>query len=324
MSSRQPGIGQRPAYPAYGYAQTARHGARTAFVGLAPDSIAGWYPMNLRLYASNRGCFISPDPLGPFDAGGMNRYAYCSGDPVNRVDPSGNAWWDWVTGALQRLFGDIGEQLAAAIITPGMAALADDAARPVAPVRVRRKQGYVRTDYEFRGGQSRIRHYQGSAAVAKKIPHRLETIVGSTGNYRIRPQWHALPNASGGVNHAADTMINATQVKGFMAELRKRSDSLPVVVLSGVHGAPSGLNWSQGVRVSVDRNVFFQDAINKGIMTRLSGRQVEVVDMGGVSVAEFGTLTEKPAHVVHAYCYGLADRALMTMHAVEKVRVYDL
>ena len=35
--------------------------------------------------------FNSPDQLSPFDAGGLNAYAYCSGDPVNRSDPSGRA-----------------------------------------------------------------------------------------------------------------------------------------------------------------------------------------------------------------------------------------
>lgn len=34
--------------------------------------------------------FHSADDLGPFDEGGINTYAYCAGDPVNRVDPSGH------------------------------------------------------------------------------------------------------------------------------------------------------------------------------------------------------------------------------------------
>lgn len=32
----------------------------------------------------------SPDSMSPFAAGGVNTYAYCLGDPVNRRDPSGN------------------------------------------------------------------------------------------------------------------------------------------------------------------------------------------------------------------------------------------
>ncbi|WP_095051409.1 RHS repeat-associated core domain-containing protein [Pseudomonas sp. Irchel s3b2] len=34
--------------------------------------------------------FNSPDSWSPFGEGGLNAYAYCVGDPVNRVDPTGH------------------------------------------------------------------------------------------------------------------------------------------------------------------------------------------------------------------------------------------
>ena len=34
-------------------------------------------------------CFLSKDPYSPFSVGGINPYAFCAGDPVNRTDHSG-------------------------------------------------------------------------------------------------------------------------------------------------------------------------------------------------------------------------------------------
>ena len=33
--------------------------------------------------------FNTCDSISPFGAGGLNAYAYCLGDPINRIDPSG-------------------------------------------------------------------------------------------------------------------------------------------------------------------------------------------------------------------------------------------
>lgn len=50
-----------------------------------------------RAYDPDLGRWINRDPLG--EAGGLNLYAYCSGNPVNLVDPEGGApsdWADWI------------------------------------------------------------------------------------------------------------------------------------------------------------------------------------------------------------------------------------
>ncbi|WP_434626814.1 RHS repeat-associated core domain-containing protein [Chromobacterium sp. CV08] len=42
--------------------------------------------------------FRCPDSLSPFGAGGVDAYAYCAGDPVNRADPSGHlSWQAWTS-----------------------------------------------------------------------------------------------------------------------------------------------------------------------------------------------------------------------------------
>ena len=67
--------------------------------------------------------FLSPDSASPDGAGGLNRYAYCSGDPVNRVDPDGHAWWNWVVAGIGLVLGAV-----AVVATAGTAAPAIGAA----------------------------------------------------------------------------------------------------------------------------------------------------------------------------------------------------
>ena len=80
------------AYSPYGH-QTAQPGQQSllAFNGELPDPSTGHYLLGNghRAYNPVLMRFNSPDRLSPFSAGGINAYAYCKGDPVNRVDPSG-------------------------------------------------------------------------------------------------------------------------------------------------------------------------------------------------------------------------------------------
>lgn len=67
-----------------------------------------------RFYLPEIGCFISPDTAAPFypDIKSLNRYAYCTGDPVNYSDPEGR----FCLGALQATmlhYGRIGTSLLA-------------------------------------------------------------------------------------------------------------------------------------------------------------------------------------------------------------------
>ena len=77
------------AYTPYGH-QGGQQGL-LGFNGEAPDPLTGHYLLGNghRAYNPVLMRFNSPDTLSPFGKGGLNAYAYCSGDPVNRSDPSG-------------------------------------------------------------------------------------------------------------------------------------------------------------------------------------------------------------------------------------------
>jgi RHS repeat-associated protein len=81
-----------PNYSPYGY-QAHAPLSRLGFTGQPVDAITGHYPLGngRRSYSASLMRFCASDRLSPFSAGGINSYAYCAGDPVNRTDPSGNA-----------------------------------------------------------------------------------------------------------------------------------------------------------------------------------------------------------------------------------------
>ena len=90
------------AYTAYGFSGISQHSSIVGFAGQWRDAVSGLYPLGngRRMYSPSICRFTSPDGLSPFGRGGVNTYAYCSGDPVNYVDPSGHS--RYVTGGQAR------------------------------------------------------------------------------------------------------------------------------------------------------------------------------------------------------------------------------
>ena len=77
----------------YGYSRSLDSaGALVGFSGELPEAITGHYLLGNghRAYNPVLMRFNSPDSLSPFAKGGINAYAYCSGDPVNWRDPTGH------------------------------------------------------------------------------------------------------------------------------------------------------------------------------------------------------------------------------------------
>lgn len=80
------------AYSPYGHHAAAHSEVLLAFNGERHDiETAGYYLGNgKRMYRPALLRFSSPDAYSPFDKGGLNPYAYCEADPINRTDPSGH------------------------------------------------------------------------------------------------------------------------------------------------------------------------------------------------------------------------------------------
>ncbi|CAI8810431.1 RHS repeat-associated core domain-containing protein [Pseudomonas sp. IT-P4] len=84
---------QAIAYTPYGH-RRAESGLSSllGFNGERPEPVTGCYLLGNGYRAFNPVLmrFNSPDSLSPFRKGGLNSYAYCLGDPINRSDPNGS------------------------------------------------------------------------------------------------------------------------------------------------------------------------------------------------------------------------------------------
>ncbi|WP_337050109.1 RHS repeat-associated core domain-containing protein, partial [Serratia fonticola] len=91
---------QETAYTAYGEGSTVPGGqVSLGYGGQRRDPVSGTYHLGngYRAYNPVLMRFNAPDSWSPFGAGGINPYAYCLGDPINRSDPSGHlSWQAWL------------------------------------------------------------------------------------------------------------------------------------------------------------------------------------------------------------------------------------
>ncbi|MBC3434706.1 RHS repeat-associated core domain-containing protein [Pseudomonas sp. BW16M2] len=79
------------AYTPYGLRPAPEGSSITGFTGQLREVERGWYLLGNghRVFCPSLMRFLSADVLSPFGRGGVNCYAYCLGDPVNKHDRGG-------------------------------------------------------------------------------------------------------------------------------------------------------------------------------------------------------------------------------------------
>lgn len=88
----------RHAYDAFGNVSTTLGDApKRGFTAHLYQPATGLHLTRTRAYSSDLGRWLSRDPIE--EGGGLNLYAYVSGDPVNKLDPLGLTNWGFLLGS---------------------------------------------------------------------------------------------------------------------------------------------------------------------------------------------------------------------------------
>lgn len=94
-------------YTAHGSDDGSAH-SRIGYAGELRDLATSLYhPGSYRPYSPELMLFLAPDSRSPMDEGGLNRYAYCGADPINRIDPAGQSFWSWLGVIVATVTGGI-------------------------------------------------------------------------------------------------------------------------------------------------------------------------------------------------------------------------
>lgn len=94
------------AYMAYGY--SALEGGVLGFNGERLDPVTRHYLLGngYRVFNPVLMRLNSQDSMSPFGEGGLNPYAYCVGDPINLIDPTGHVpIWNFLRDSVSGYFG---------------------------------------------------------------------------------------------------------------------------------------------------------------------------------------------------------------------------
>ncbi|KAI0453887.1 hypothetical protein F5B21DRAFT_525499 [Xylaria acuta] len=95
VNSATPSTVTNTRYNPYGFGTASTSSTALPSIGYNGqwrDPVTGWYHLGngYRVYNPVLMRFHAPDEWSPFTSGEVNAYGYCSGDPINMIDPSGH------------------------------------------------------------------------------------------------------------------------------------------------------------------------------------------------------------------------------------------
>lgn len=141
--------------------------------------------------------FNSPDTFSPFGRGGLNAYAYCACDPINRVDPSGR-----IASLLRGIFGNV--------LRPGQGQYGRQAA-----VRASR--------YPLMavGGAGAIPTDSPSGFIGGVIDVARKSLFARTGTPSFMPE-----SGRTVIHHGLGSLSDGVELSGFPRRLQKVNENL--------------------------------------------------------------------------------------------------
>lgn len=325
------------AYGAYG--ERTVGSVRAAFTGEAMEIDTGWYALSARLYAPALRRFLSVDAVSPFGDGGLNRYAYCGGDPVNRVDPSGHASWNWLLAGPGTM-----ASLLASMLTPALTAIdtassvvnsiASSARRFMTAIfgglAPRMDTDLGNTSYLGAATSHQGRTPSSPITIITEPGHR-QVVTHASGRRFIQPEWHERPMPlDGGETNShwvADAAVAAPHVGTPLHEISSRTPAnatTDVYVYMGVHGSTDGGNWYRGRRADSEPwNARALQTLDRfrGMWPNLNVRHE---DIAGISESTLRERMRRPGAHVHAFCYSAVDPVVTSQLNMTSLPIYRL
>jgi RHS repeat-associated protein len=113
LAANQGSTTEMYSYSAYGEDKAQPRSSTLGYTGQYHDPLTPGYQLGngYRAYLPALMRFTAPDGSSPFGRGGINSYAYCSGDPIGRSDPSGHFDIETFTEDWQSAWRQIGQDL---------------------------------------------------------------------------------------------------------------------------------------------------------------------------------------------------------------------